>query len=178
HTESNDNHLSVDIRARRTASIRSTTRSHAQSHRVTRMLIIVSTCFLLLNAPSHICKISVKIYALKNGQLTSNSHLISTNVIEYSNETMSTIIENSDFISATIPYREKSTKMNANYYYILYITIITCQHISYLSYSINFFLYSFCGMKFRRELKRFLPRCGNYQQRLQKSPILYGSHIL
>ncbi|CAF1011145.1 unnamed protein product [Adineta steineri] len=178
HTESNDNHLSVDIRARRTASIRSTTRSHAQSHRVTRMLIIVSTCFLLLNAPSHICSISVKIYSLRNGQLTSNSRYINANIIEYSNETMSTIIENSDLTSTTIPYREASTKMNANYYYILYITIITCQHISYLSYSINFFLYSFCGMKFRRELKRFLPKCGNYQQRLQKSPILYGSHIL
>ncbi|CAF1116115.1 unnamed protein product [Adineta steineri] len=178
HSETNDNHLSVDIRARRTASIRSTTRSHAQSHRVTRMLIIVSTCFLLLNAPQHICTISLKIYLLKNSQSTSNSHHISANVIEYSNETMSTIIENSDFTSPTIPYREKSTKMNPNYISIMYITVITCQHISYLSYSINFFLYSFCGMKFRRELKRFLPKCGNYQQRLQKSPILYGSHIL
>jgi hypothetical protein len=39
-----------------------------------------------------------------------------------------------------------------------YIIVIVTQHIAYASYSINFFLYSFCGMKFRRELIRYMSK--------------------
>ncbi|CAF1621132.1 unnamed protein product [Rotaria magnacalcarata] len=71
--EMKDHHLNVAYAPRHTPSIRSTTRSHAQSHRVTRMLILVSTCFLLLNAPSHICTITLKVYTLKKSQLFNNT---------------------------------------------------------------------------------------------------------
>lgn len=112
--------LSVEPRTSRAASIRSTRSSHAQSHRVTRMLILVSTCFLFLNAPSHILTITLKFYSLR-------------------------------------PTPMNRTRINS--FLLIYILMIISQHISFLSYSINFFLYSFCGKKFRHEFLRFIPKC-------------------
>jgi len=165
NAETNDNFLSVSgVTPCQTASIRSTTRYHAQSHRVTRMLIIVSTCFLLLNAPAHICSISLKLYTIRKSQLINNFNLLNNfNQIIGENSTL--------FYSTSLPtttiYRENPSRINFKFYRIFYIILIISQHIAYLSYSINFFLYSFCGMKFRGELRKAISRYRKYQRRQQ-----------
>jgi len=169
--ETREPFLSVDVAPRRTTSIRSTTRYHAQSHRVTRMLILVSTCFLLLNAPYHICSIILKLYTLKDSRLINNSNPININLLNNSNETL---FENSDFVystatTITAAYTNNQSKINFKFYQIFYIILIISQHIAYLSYSINFFLYSFCGMKFRGELMKVVSRYRKYQNHVQTS---------
>ncbi|CAF3670201.1 unnamed protein product [Rotaria sp. Silwood1] len=171
--ETKDHFLTVGVTTHRTGSIRSTTRSQAQSHRVTRMLILVSTCFLLLNAPSHICSISLKIYTLKKSQIINNTVQKYLNLISNSNGTVSAIIENPNFVHTIATIRsENPSIINLNFFHIFYTIVIVTQHISYLSYSINFFLYSFCGMKFRQELLRYLSRYGKYQRQIQTSRII------
>ena len=122
------------------------------------MLILVSTCFLLLNAPSHICTISLKLYT------SEKSHVISNSLPTYfntSNETLSIVHDDLTFVyeTTTAMHIANRSKVNIKLFQIFYIIVIITLHISYLSYSINFFLYSFCGMKFRRELTRFFSRC-------------------
>ena len=121
-------------------SIRSRTSLQFQSHRVTRMLILVSTCFLLLNAPLHICTISLKIYTIQKSQQINHFYAVNST-------------------NGNIEPSYLSNSINVKYFQFFYIVMIISQHISYSSYSINFFLYSFCGMKFRRELIRFLAKC-------------------
>ncbi|CAF2073708.1 unnamed protein product [Rotaria magnacalcarata] len=157
--EMKDHHLNVAYAPRHTPSIRSTTRSHAQSHRVTRMLILVSTCFLLLNAPSHICTITLKVYTLKKSQLFNNTVQNYIRQMNASNGTASVLVENPNLIlKMAMRAGENKSVINVNFFLIFYIVVIISQHISYLSYSINFFLYSFCGMKFRQELVKYLSR--------------------
>ena len=139
---------------RRSSSIRSTQRSHAQSHRVTRMLILVSTCFLIFNAPSHVCSISLELYTLRKSiavtARTNHTHSIALND--------TTLHHNSTHFSP-MPIRMTSTSRRKIFLLQLsYIMLIISKHVAYLSYSINFFLYSFCGMKFRGELMRYLTR--------------------
>jgi hypothetical protein len=169
----NDHYLSVDTSHYRTNSIRSTTRSHAQSHRVTRMLILVSTCFLFLNAPSHICTISLKLYTLKRSQSLNIPHQTSFDQLNISDISTSTIKENLNFIDTTsATYTQNPSKIKLKFFHIFYIILITSQHIAYLSYSINFFLYSFCGMKFRRELTKFLSHYGKYHRHIQATRVM------
>lgn len=115
----------------------------SQSYRVTRMLILVSTCFLVLNAPSHICAIGLKLYTVKQPELAIGSNETLTHFNEslqqYNNT--SSILSNGNDRTSRLKWVD-----------LFYIMIIITQHISYASYSINFFLYSFCGIKFRREL--------------------------
>lgn len=159
----------------RTPSIRSTTRAHAQSHRVTRMLILVSTCFLLLNAPSHICSITLKIYSLKKSQLISSSYQNYLNTTNNVNRTSLGQLDYSIFnYTLTMASKGNQSIINRNFVLILYVAMIITQHISYLSYSINFFLYSFCGMKFRRELAKYLARYGKQRRNTQTSRIITG----
>jgi hypothetical protein len=166
--ETNDNFLSVGgVTPCRTGSIRSTTRYHAQSNRVTSMLILVSTCFLLLNAPAHIFSISLKLYTLRKSQAMNNLNSAYINLLNNSNEIK---IENSNlFYSASLPttttYRENSSEINFKFYRIFYVIVIISTHIAYLSYSINFFLYSFCGIKFRGELMKVISRYRKYRRR-------------
>ena len=78
--------------------------------------------------------------------------------------------ENVSFIDTTSStYPANSSSMKFSFYMIFYIIVIISLHISYLSYSINFFLYSFCGMKFRRELLKCLTRYGKYRGQRQIS---------
>jgi len=140
----------------------STIRSKSQSYRVTRMLIIVSTCFLLLNAPAHICTVGLKIYTIRKPIIIESSYEIlpqSHENLKQHNQNSSTMINNSDFIYISIKPPNRIDLSDSNYNDIkwmefFYIIVIVTQHIAYASYSINFFLYSFCGMKFRRELIR------------------------
>lgn len=67
---------------------------------------------------------------------------------------------------------EKNSIINMNFYHKFYIVVIITQHIAYLSYSINFFLYSFCGMKFRKELMKYLSRYGKYRRQIQTTRIV------
>ena len=152
-----------DTSTSRTASIRSSTPCHSQSHRVTRMLILVSTCFLLLNAPSHICNIGMKIYLSQSAQSTNHVDRMDVHRL---NETSSMSNE------VTWTPQPQMWKVNVQLYLLLYIVVIITHHISYLSYSINFFLYSFCGMKFRREVMRFLSTCFGHCYRRESPPII------
>ncbi|CAF0920950.1 unnamed protein product [Rotaria sp. Silwood1] len=128
----------------------------SQSYRVTRMLILVSTCFLLFNAPAHICTIGLKIYTLKQTIFINDVNETVTNLndnFKQYNETSSTLSNNIDFSHTTKDTSEQNDTINhLKWMKLFYIMTIITQHISYTSYSINFFLYSFCGMKFRREL--------------------------
>ncbi|CAF1128529.1 unnamed protein product [Didymodactylos carnosus] len=101
--------------------------SLSNSCRISRMLIIASTCFLLLNAPSHICIIQLKVYTLTTSKQFANTN----NSIE----------GQQTFDVRTAEY--------------LYLSVLVTQLLSFSSYSINFFLYSFCGAKFRRDLIHF-----------------------
>ncbi|UJR08191.1 hypothetical protein I4U23_012464 [Adineta vaga] len=172
----NSNYLSVRKKTRRATSIRSTTRSHAQSHRVTRMLILVSTCFLLLNAPCHICTISFKI--LRSNFLSDSSFNQAIHGNFSSNLSSSSSSVATTTTITTQVYRENSTQFKLKLFRIFYIILIVSQHVSYLSYSINFFLYSFCGMKFRRELMRFFSRCRHYREQISIPSTLSGPHLL
>jgi hypothetical protein len=151
----------------------SSVHSKSQSYRVTRMLIVVSTCFLLLNAPSHICTIGFKIYSLKNPISIDNSNEISAqsheNFKQY-NQTSIILLTNVDVVANRKKIsNENDLSKNKNKHLkwmeLFYVIIIITQHISYVSYSINFFLYSFCGMKFRGELIR----CISNQRRQTKT---------
>lgn len=135
----NERNRSIDLIQRPSAI-----RTKSQSYRVTRMLIVVSTCFLLLNAPAHICTIGLKIYTIKNIISIDREDLPSSAI----NQTL-VIIPKSSKQNETIEYED-----NMKWAELSYIIVIITQHIAYASYSINFFLYSFCGMKFRRELVR------------------------
>lgn len=152
----------------RSSSLRSTRRSHAQSHRVTRMLILVSTCFLILNAPSHICSISLELYTLRKSVPVRNNQ--SANLLNYSNETL---FDNSTSLSSMI-LRTNSDggRRKMILLQLVYITLIISKHIAYLSYSINFFLYSFCGMKFRGELMKYFTRYGRYRRQRKTSRVV------
>jgi hypothetical protein len=68
-----------------------------------------------------------------------------------------TVSNNIDFISMTKRISNQNESINDFRSMVsFYIIVLIAQHISYASYSINFFLYSFCGIKFRRELIRCL----------------------
>jgi hypothetical protein len=121
------------------------------------MLIIVSTCFLLFNAPSHICTIGLKICTLTQ-TISINNH---TGIPIQSYENFKQYNKS----SPTSVYIPRQTTIqneiivdnnNLQWMELFYIIVIITQHIAYASYSINFFLYSFCGMKFRGELIRYM----------------------
>lgn len=141
----------------------SSVRPKSQSYRVTRMLIIVSTCFLLLNAPAHICTIGLKIYTIKNTIAIDHSNEILIQVqekIKLYNQNSSMEVNNIDMTHITKKISGQNdasdNSSDLRWMQLFYIIVIITQHIAYASYSINFFLYSFCGMKFRRELIRWM----------------------
>ena len=125
------------------------------------MLILVSTCFLLLNAPSHICIIGLKIYT---SRIEQSSNRVDQTDFHRFNET-STMLNDVAWTS-----QPNKPDFNVQLYRVTYFLAIILQHISYLSYSINFFLYSFCGMKFRREVTRFLSTCFGHCYRREPPP--------
>lgn len=97
------------------------------------MLILVSTCFLLFNAPFHICTVGLKIYTVRQSTLVDRplNHTVTTD-------------------------SELTSELRRMEFF--YLLVVITQYVSYASYSINFFLYSLCGMKFRRELVRFISK--------------------
>ncbi len=115
----------------------------SQSIRVTRMLVLVSTCFLILNAPAHLCVIALKIYTSIDTP-TSNEHINNVSFItENSNISLS---QNGHIIEDQITI------------HLIYMAVLLTQLIAYASYSINFFLYSFSGIAFRTSLRQLIKK--------------------
>jgi hypothetical protein len=127
--QSNDNEIVATISTRTSQSIR-----------VTRMLVLVSSCFLILNAPAHICVIALKIYTSIDSP-TSIEHIKSDHV---NNGTVLSSLENAPILE------DKLTP------HLLYMAVYLTHWIAYASYSINFFLYSFSGIAFRTSLRQLI----------------------
>jgi len=117
------------------------------------MLVLVSTCFLILNAPAHLSLIAVKIY------LYINEHPVSdydqqTKYLIFNNETSNRI--NNDTISTSIQHG--AILEDEITIHLLYMAVTLTQLIAYSSYSINFFLYSFSGINFRASLRKLIEK--------------------
>ncbi len=122
----------------------------SQSIRVTRMLVLVSTCFLILNAPAHLCVIALKIYTSINTP-TSIEHINQTNIVitnsnRTNNETLTSLLHSELILEDQITI------------HLFYMAVLLTQLIAYASYSINFFLYSFSGIAFRTSLRQLLEK--------------------
>ncbi|CAF1114053.1 unnamed protein product [Adineta steineri] len=135
---SNDNELTSKVSTRASQSIR-----------VTRMLVLVSTCFLILNAPAHLFAIATKIYTviierILTEQLNQNKDL----------KTELSIHSNATNTSSLLQYG--TTHEDKLAIHILYMGVTLTHFVSYASYSINFFLYSFSGIAFRTSLGQLI----------------------
>lgn len=145
---------------------RTPTKTH-QSIRVTRMLVLVSTCFLLLNAPAHLCVITLKIYASINVPVFNEDSDL--NLPHQINN--STDFELTKFSSRIDFYNRSRNEISLSSIqheriledqitiHLFYIAILVTQSIAYASYSINFFLYSLSGIAFRTSLRQVLDKC-------------------
>jgi len=117
----------------------------SQSIRVTRMLVLVSTCFLILNAPAHLCVIALKIYTITSIDTSIiNEHMNNITFIN-GNSNMS-LSQNEHIIEDQIAI------------HLFYMAVLLTQLIAYASYSINFFLYSFSGIAFRTNLRQLIKK--------------------
>lgn len=119
----------------------------SQSIRVTRMLVLVSSCFLILNAPAHICMIAMKIYSIIDAPTLSDSMNSSPN---------QTLIISS--------MEELPTVENDLIPHVMYMAVYLTNWIAYASYSINFFLYSFSGIAFRTSLRQLVYKCRKHRR--------------
>lgn len=124
------------------------------------MLILVSTCFLVLNAPFHICAIGLKVHLYKPSVAITDGNEIVVHhlggIVPQQNETS---FDNREFLHQTKLLSDENEMANhLKRMEFIYVLVVITQFISYASYSINFFLYSLCGMKFRRELIRFMSK--------------------
>ncbi|CAF0955765.1 unnamed protein product [Rotaria sordida] len=132
-----------------------------QSIRVTRMLVLVSTCFLILNAPAHLFIIALKIYTIidlpvydenteldKLKQITNLTNNQMKNFVFIQNKNYTTS-ENKHLLTYDTNMPDDQIIVH-----ILYLAVLLTQLISYASYSINFFLYSFIGGAFRTRMRQ------------------------
>ena len=110
----------------------------SQSIRVTRILVLVSSCFLLLNAPAHVFVIASKIYTKMNEPVAVDS--LDQQRIDSRNHTEPAGQQLEDSLGI----------------HLLYTAVILTQLLAYASYSVNFFLYSFSGIAFRTSLRQVL----------------------
>ena len=123
------------------------------------MLVLVSTCFLLLNAPAHLCIIAAKIYLRMDAPIF-NEHVELDRFQQQINLTNHQIkhfvfihTENDSKLRRT---SDEMDVLDENIsIHLFYIAIQITQWISYLSYSINFFLYSVSGIHFRSNIRQF-----------------------
>jgi hypothetical protein len=139
-SQSNENELIASITARTSQSIR-----------VTRMLILVSTCFLILNAPAHLCVIALKIYTSIN---TPDTALLNENTkYDYYHQINNGSSTNETIISLLVHEHVLEDQITIH---LFYMAVSLTQLIAYASYSINFFLYSFSGIAFRTSLRQLI----------------------
>ena len=123
----------------------------SQSIHVTRMLLLVSTCFLILNAPAHIFVIVLKVYIDVYNRPMDGKHISFSNYSLVENST-----SNSNVTSSSQP--KYSTTSDQLMIHLLYTAVLFTQLIAYASYSMNFFLYSFSGITFRASLRQLIRR--------------------
>jgi hypothetical protein len=136
-----------------------------QSIRVTRMLVIVSTCFLILNAPAHICLIITKAYSgiHSSGHSEHTEPDSSPQTANLTNNQLGKSVFNQTN-NGTMPEKTNSSSNDAGIsgdnitIHLLYMTVLFTHLISYASYSINFFLYSYSGVAFRTSFKQFFSK--------------------
>lgn len=102
------------------------------SRKVTKMLILVSTIFIVLNFPIH----AYTVYIFIRNTLRNSNNYYATNVINATNSTQ-------------IEQLESYSKLDSNIFEICFIIFCT-------SFSCNFLLYSISGVTFRNEFKRLL----------------------
>jgi hypothetical protein len=126
----------------------------SQSIRVTRMLVLVSTCFLLLNAPGHICVVALKIY-VDIVHPTNSEHIVVDGSSQLKNQTLATERFNRT-MKDVLPSSPRGTTATGDSLtiHLLYIAVLFTQLITYASYSVNFFLYSYSGIAFRTSLRQ------------------------
>jgi hypothetical protein len=123
------------------------------------MLVLVSTCFLILNAPAHFCVIAMKIYTRIESQVYSE-HVELENFKQTKNLTNNQL-KNFVFIPTNNDTKHISSSDDIDVVddqiliHLFYIAVLLTQLISYASYSINFFLYSYSGIIFRTSLRQF-----------------------
>ncbi|CAF3457353.1 unnamed protein product [Rotaria sp. Silwood1] len=134
-----------------------------QSIRVTRMLVLVSTCFLILNAPAHLCVIALKIYTgidspIYNKHSELDKFQQATNLTSHEMKNI-VFIQTKGYTKTENKYLlANDTNIVDDHQMIVplfYTVILLTQLISYASYSINFFLYSFSGVVFRTRVRQF-----------------------
>ena len=118
-----------------------------QSIRMTKVLVLVSTCFLILNAPAHIAIIATKLYSDADAPLTLDPALL----VPSNNQTTHQPVNAADLL---VLAQAKGIVDDVGIH-LMYIVVLLTQYISYASYSINFFLYSFSGVSFRTNLKQW-----------------------
>ena len=126
------------------------------------MLVLVSTCFLILNAPAHLSVIAMKIYTemefpVFNEHAELDHFQRSTNLTSNQLKHFVFIQTNNHSPSENehVTFQEMGTIDDNIVIHLFYIAIQITQWISYASYSINFFLYSFSGISFRTGLREF-----------------------
>lgn len=110
--------------------------------RTTKMLLVISTCFLILNTPIALCKLW---YFLKSLSFISNSnnseiYYPTENIDHLSNQTNLTFYEAASNLKT---FEANPTEE--------FVERITC-YIYYLNFSLNFLLYSAYGSRFRAKL--------------------------
>ena len=117
----------------------------SQSIRTTKILVLVSTCFLILNAPAHISIIATKLYTNVDTPVIVEPPVF----LPSTNETIDSAVNVTEVLS--LAYSQ--LVIDGIGVHLMYISVLVTQYISYASYSINFFLYSFSGLSFRTNLK-------------------------
>lgn len=127
----------------------------SQSIRMTKILVLVSTCFLILNAPAHICIISTKLYTSTELTLVLQSPTLlvtsNTTISSSDNYNYSPYGNTTEYL---LPSPQEIVVDDVSVH-LMYITILLAQYVSYASYSVNFFLYSFSGVSFRTTLTQW-----------------------
>jgi hypothetical protein len=138
-----------------------------QSMRVTRMLVLVSTCFLLLNAPAHFLTIGSNIYSkvhMRSHQelherISSVHHPNPTNEPLKSSAPLDDLSADSKNVSmpSSLMHEADDTDDQLAIHFV-FLALLFAQWISYASYSINFFLYCFSGVVFRTGLRQWIQK--------------------
>lgn len=118
------------------------------------MLVLVSTCFLLLNAPAHLCIIALKFYTHLTTPIL-NEHNELTYYQPVKNLTKEHFVFSDDMYNRTTNGTIMEDEITIH---LFYIAVLLTQSISYASYSINFFLYSFSGIAFRTSLRQIIAK--------------------
>jgi hypothetical protein len=122
------------------------------------MLILVSTCFLLLNAPAHLCVIALKIYTTITDPTITETIQLNDHSQQINNQTKTFVFDTFHNGTTLSSIQHEGVLEDQITIHIFYMAVSLTQWIAYASYSINFFLYSFSGMNFRTNLRQLIKK--------------------